>query len=194
MDRAAVLALARAVMAAGIHPFVAYELIRYHKPAMESLTEVEIEELGRDMEGWSEIDSFACIIAGRAWRNGRLRDRTVLRWVRSKDWRWRRAALVSTVPLNSRANGGQGDAKRTLWVCRMLATDRHDLIVKAVSWALRALSTRDPLAVRSFLAETPQLPLRVFREVTNKLSTGLKNPRRGTTDPGSSPRQRSLKI
>ena len=49
----------------------------------------------------------------------------------------------------------------------------------AVSWALRALSERDPDAVRTFLdAHEDALAARVRRKVRHKLETGLKNPRR----------------
>jgi 3-methyladenine DNA glycosylase AlkD len=52
------------------------------------------------------------------------------------------------------------------------------MVVKAMSWALRELSKRDQKAVRSFLDEhRDKLSARVLREVRNKLSTGLKNPK-----------------
>ncbi len=48
-----------------------------------------------------------------------------------------------------------------------------------MSWALRELSKRDPQAVHEFLAEQQSvLAARAVREVRNKLSTGLKNPRK----------------
>ena len=55
-----------------------------------------------------------------------------------------------------------------------LVADHDDMVVKALSWALRTLVAWD--AVRRFLREhTDQLAARVKREVTNKLETGLKN-------------------
>jgi 3-methyladenine DNA glycosylase AlkD len=55
--------------------------------------------------------------------------------------------------------------------------DRDDMVVKAMSWALRELVAHDPDAVRAFLsAHDDVLAARVKREVTNKLETGLKNP------------------
>ena len=78
--------------------------------------------------------------------------------------------------LNLRAAGGTGDTPRTLAVCGLLAADRDDMVVKALSWALRELSVHDPAAVRAFLADH-DLAARVRREVTNKLQTGLKQPR-----------------
>ena len=68
---------------------------------------------------------------------------------------------------------------RTLEVCRMLAADHDDMVAKALSWALRELVRHDAGAVQAFLAEHEHvLAARVKREVRNKLTTGLKNPRK----------------
>jgi 3-methyladenine DNA glycosylase AlkD len=76
------------------------------------------------------------------------------------------------VPLNVKARGGRGDAQRTLRVCTLLMDDRDDMIVKALSWALRALVTRDPDSVKQFLEQNQtRLPALVRREVRNKLAT-----------------------
>jgi 3-methyladenine DNA glycosylase AlkD len=97
-------------------------------------------------------------------------------WAASPDRWWRRAALVSTVPLNVRSRGGTGDAARTLDIAARLAADRDDMVVKALSWALRELVFWDAAAVRSFLtAQGDVLAARVRREVGNKLDTGRKN-------------------
>ena len=87
------------------------------------------------------------------------------------------AALVSTVPLNVKARGGRGDARRTLRICALLIDDRDEMIVKALSWAHRALIERDGDAVRQFLKENEaRLPALVRREVQNKLTAGRKSP------------------
>jgi len=178
LDRHAVLALAHHLIDAHIPRFVAYELLLNHEPAIQSITQSEVEKLGKGIGHWGDVDSFACFIAGPAWRTGRIPDSTIRAWARSDDWCWRRAALVSTVPLNSRAQGGAGDSKRTMTICGMLVTDRHDLVVKGLSWALRELAKRDPESVRLFLsAHRDKLAARVIREVNNKLATGRKNPR-----------------
>ncbi|HXB70122.1 MAG TPA: DNA alkylation repair protein [Candidatus Acidoferrales bacterium] len=178
LDRTALLGMAHELIEALIARFVAYELVLNHQPAMESITQQEVEKLGEGMRHWGDVDAFSCIVAGPAWRAGRIRDTVIRAWARSDDWCWRRAALVSTVPLNSRAQGGAGDPKRTLSICGMLIADRHDLVVKAMSWALRELAKRDPKNVRLFLSRhRNELAVRVVREVNNKLTTGLKNPR-----------------
>ena len=160
------------------HRFVAYELVCHHRAALASLTEKDIRLFGRGLGSWGSVDMFACYLAGPVWREHQVADKLIHGWAHSSD-RWlRRAALVSTVPLNNKARGGSGDAARTLEVCASLVADRDDMVVKAMSWALRELSKRDPKTVSRFLDEHEGvLAARVVREVRNKLSTGLKNPR-----------------
>ena len=156
--------------------FLAYEMILSHKGALGSLGPRDVQRLGRGLDNWGAVDTFACYISGPAWRRGQLTDDLIHRWASSKD-RWqRRAAVVSTVPLNNKARGGTGDSRRTLAVCEMVVTDRDDMVVKAVSWALRELSKRYPELVRQFIAKHErELAPRVLREVRNKLSTGRKS-------------------
>ena len=162
--------------------FVAYELVKHHDRTVSSMTRAEVEKLGHGMRNWGEVDTFSCYIAGPAWRMGLITETVIQGWARSRDWCWRRAALVSTVPLNAAAHGGKGDTKRTLAICGILAHDRHDMVVKAMSWALRTLAMRDAKAVRRFLADHQgELGARVIREVNNKLRTGLKNPKKRRT-------------
>jgi 3-methyladenine DNA glycosylase AlkD len=157
--------------------FFAYELILYHRQALRSLKAKSLEDLGAGNNSWGEVDAFASYLAGPAWRERQVSDSLIQSWAHSPDRWWRRAALVSTVPLNNKARGGSGDSKRTLIICDALVTDRDDMVVKALSWALRELSKRDPKSVRTFLREHEGvLAARVVREVNSKLKTGLKNP------------------
>jgi 3-methyladenine DNA glycosylase AlkD len=174
-----VLELGQSLVASGVPSarVLGSELVHHHAPAMQKLRASAARKLAGRLESWSDVDVFACAIAGQAFRDGRLPEAEILRWARSRDHFWRRAALVSTVPLNVKAQGGSGDAPRTLRVCRALVSDREDLVVKALSWALRALAERDPAAVRRFLAlNHARLAPRVRREVGHKLRTGRKNP------------------
>jgi len=65
----------------------------------------------------------------------------------------------------------------TLAICAMLIDDpRADMVVKALSWSLRVLASRDPRAVRAFLEKHKErLAARVKRECRLKLETGRKN-------------------
>lgn len=158
--------------------FVAYELIHHHPAALSHLNAWQLEQLGRGISSWGAVDCFAVYLAGPVWRGRRVPNSLIHSWAKSADRWWRRAALVSTVPLNSKARGGEGDAYRTLQVCRLLERDRDPMVAKALSWALRELAKRDPRAVREFIASRNEvLPAIVLREVTNKLKTGVKNPK-----------------
>jgi 3-methyladenine DNA glycosylase AlkD len=157
----------------------AYELLNHNHAAIRELTPSQVEQLGNGNSSWDAVDAFACYVSGPAWRDGLLETADIERWTQSNDRWWRRAALVSTVPLNNTARGGHGDAERTLFVCDLLLQDRDDLVVKALSWALRELAKKEPRPVESYLrTHEKELAPRVVREVRNKLATGLKNPTR----------------
>jgi 3-methyladenine DNA glycosylase AlkD len=157
--------------------FVAYELVHFHPAALSHLSAWQLERFGSGISSWSAVDSFAVYLSGPVWRERRVPNALIHGWARSADVWWRRAALVSTVPLNNKTRGGSGDAYRTLQVCRLLERDRDPMVSKALSWALRELAKRDPRAVREYLSSRKSvLPALVLREVNNKLRTGLKNP------------------
>lgn len=178
-DRPGDQVLDAALQLLGQHRWVAYELVYHHPGAMALIDEDTALRFAGDLESWGEVDAFCRYIAGPAWRRGQLDDDTVLAWASSPDRWWRRAALVATVPLNLRAAGGTGDRKRTIAICRQLVDDRDDMVVKALSWALRELVVWDPAAVQNFIVDhNGRLAPRARREVLNKLTTGLKDPRR----------------
>ena len=158
---------------------VAYEVLSRHAAATAALTTECVEWLGRGIDNWASVDAFAVTIAGPAWRRGQVVDETVQQWAKSPDGWWRRAALVCTVALNQKSRGGKGDAARTLAICELVTADRDEMVAKALSWALRALSVVDREAVVAFLGQhAAELPSRVRREVSSKLATGLKSNRR----------------
>ncbi len=153
--------------------FIAYELILFHRSAMRGIRSRDLERLGHGIDSWQAVDTFASYLSGPAWREGQVPDTLIRRWARSPD-RWRRrAALVSTVPLNNKARGSrskQGEPQRTLDVSRLLIHDQDDMVVKALSWALRELAKRHPTSVHQFMRQYKgNLAPRVVREVGNKL-------------------------
>lgn len=166
--------------------FIACELLLHHRGAIEALDAKTIETIGEGIDSWVDVDIFGCSVAGPAWRAGRVAERTIAKWARSKDRWWRRTALVATI---------RHDAAHALPLCEMLVDDRDDMVVKAMSWALRELSKRDRAAAERFLDEhRERLAPRVVRELTRKLETGLKSgaspARRGPNSPAS-PRRRT---
>jgi 3-methyladenine DNA glycosylase AlkD len=158
--------------------FIAYELIHHHPSALSHLNAWQLEQLGHGISSWAAVDCFAVYLAGPIWRERRIPNSLIHGWARSADRWWRRAAVVATVPLNSKAQGGRGDTYRTLQICRIVERDRDPIVVKALSWALRELAKHDARAVREYLADRKDvLAGLVLREVNNKLATGTKNPR-----------------
>jgi len=158
--------------------WAAGDLLHHFPGAFQSVRIADLERMAGTMDHWGTVDAFAAI-AGPLWRAGLVSDAQITQWAKSPN-RWlRRAALVCTVYLNSRARGGHGDAPRTLAICELLREDRDDMVVKGLSWALRALIAVDRGAVERFMRERNNvLAARVRREVRNKLESGLKNPGR----------------
>ncbi|QGY44320.1 hypothetical protein GM418_11830 [Maribellus comscasis] len=155
---------------------VAFELLWKNKNALKQLNLANLEYLGKNIDNWATTDAFSVMLSGWAWRNKQINDNDVLKWLNSENRWWRRTAIVSTVPLNRVARGGTGDTKRTLMICEKVVDDRDDMIVKALSWALRELSKSDKPAVKEFMEKyDSELAGRVRREVYTKLETGRKN-------------------
>ena len=157
---------------------IGFELLANHRPAFTRLNDKRIDRLSKGLSDWGSIDLFGCSLAGPAWRDGLLSDRQVEKWMSSRD-RWRRRlALVCTVALSRSARTKPAHASKVLFVCRRLVTDRDDMVVKALSWALRELSKSSRNVAQTFLEENKQeLAPRVVRELNNKLTTGLKTPK-----------------
>ncbi len=169
--------------------WAAVHLLHLHEAAMMSIGLSDLEAMGSTVDSWGDVDTF-CSISSTLWLLRRLPERTLRRWARSESRWWRRSALVTLVakpPKRTRfrrelikVRGGHLDPARILPICDMLAADRDDMVVKALSWVLRDLSVPHPEAVWAFLDEREgSLAARVLREVRNKLETGLKNPRGG---------------
>lgn len=155
---------------------VAYEVLEKMKKVRDRLAYEDIMDLRKGLDNWVSVDTFSGYISGIAWRKGTISDGEIMRWAGSED-RWiRRSALVSTLGLNQKARGGTGDTGRTLMVCEKLKADHDDMVVKALSWALRELSKTDFEASSRFLEENREvLHKRVVRELTTKLEIGRKN-------------------
>ena len=150
--------------------FVAYEIVQHHRTAVAGLTLDDLLQLGDGIDSWGAVDCFACYLSGPAWRDGRLSSAVIRGWARSEDRWWRRAALVSTVALSRR--GEVEDVRRVIAVCGLAVSDRDDMVVKAMSWALRELAKKHQEAAERFLAQhRGGLAARVIREVQNKITS-----------------------
>jgi 3-methyladenine DNA glycosylase AlkD len=153
-----------------------YELVSHHKLTSDQLTLDDLLKLGKGLNSWVSVDCFATFLSGPMWAQGKLSDETIATWARSPDRWWRRTALVSTVALSRRGN--PDDLRKVAQISALLVEDRDDMVVKALSWALREVAKKHPEEAAGFLAAHKQaLAARVTREVNNKLGTGVKTPR-----------------
>lgn len=155
---------------------MAFQIIGKNKKVLKEININDLEMLAINMDNWASVDTLGVYVIGYAWEMGVVQDAFIQQLLDSPDvWR-RRLAVVATVALNQRSYGALGDTAKTLHICKQVVDDRHDMIVKALSWALRKLSTCDKVAVELFIREfEPRLANRVLREVNHKLEKGTKN-------------------
>ena len=155
---------------------IAYEYLGKDLTVMNEISEKNINSLGKNLDNWVSVDGFSIYITGKAWQLNRIGIDKILLYLSSDDHWIRRIAVVSTVSLNLRSQGGKGDPEKTLNICSRVVDDHHDMIVKALSWALRELSKQNKDVVFDFLdTYENKIHPKVKREVMNKLITGKKN-------------------
>jgi 3-methyladenine DNA glycosylase AlkD len=155
---------------------IAFEYLQSEKDLYKSLTEEYIESIEKNLDNWISVDYFGAIVVGCAWREGYVSTGKVKSYLKSDNYWIRRIAVVATVSLNQKARGGFGDSNRTLEICRLVVDDHEEMIIKALSWALRELAKIDKEPVNEFVNEYEnRLHKRVLREVNNKLEKGFKN-------------------
>lgn len=172
------IAFCKELVACDIFEFqgIAYELIGRNKKLLHALNYEDLMDLWRNLDNWASVDHYTVGIFGVLWGKGVVKDHHIEKLLKSGNFWDRRVAVVSTVALNLKSRGGTGDTPRTLAVCEKVVDDREIMIRKALSWALRELSKRDPEAVREFMdRHQNRLAGLVIREVNHKLDFGTKN-------------------
>lgn len=111
----------------------------------------------RHVNNWDLVDSSAPAIVG-----GYLCDKSrkpLIRLAKSANLWQRRIAIVATQHFIR-----LGDIDDTLVLSRLLLGDKEDLIHKATGWMLREVGTKNPAALRAFLAEHgPDMPRTMLR-------------------------------
>lgn len=170
--------LCKALVATGVFEcqVLAFEMIGRDRKLLDALVYSDLADLGQYLDNWASVDHYTVGIFGVLWGKGVVKDSHIDALLESDNFWDRRVAVVSTVALNLKSRGGRGDTPRTIAVCERVVDDHHDMIQKALSWALRELSKRDREAVNSFLERyEKRLANRVVREVNHKLDFGTKN-------------------
>ncbi len=172
------ISLCKALVEEGIFEcqVLAFEIIGRDKKLLSKLRYEDLKDLGQNLDNWASVDHYTVGIFGVLWGKGVVKDHHIERLLESDNFWDRRRAVVSSVALNLKSRGGSGDTPRTIRVCERVVDERHDMIQKALSWALRELSKRDRNSVINFMGKhKSRLANRVIREVTHKLDFGTKN-------------------
>ena len=159
-------------------------LLEQHEHWIPDLTRVHFDRWRRGLESWEATDGLGWILA--LWLSGDPDTRLgyLSDLIGDVDVWSRRMALVATVRIN-RGKTGPTIPHLTLQLLDRVKSERHPMITKAVSWALRELIRhhRDQTAV--YVESNRQVLARhIVREVSNKLHTGLKSGK-GTGAPGA---------
>ena len=115
---------------------------------------------------WDTVDTIATGTLGVHFkRYPRVRDRTLARWRRSKNFWLRRACIL--FQLNYKKDT---DFPLLKDILRENLGSKEFFINKAIGWSLRQYARVDPQAVRKFVRETPLAPLSA-REALKRLES-----------------------
>jgi 3-methyladenine DNA glycosylase AlkD len=157
-------------------------LLEHHKHLVPGLTSAHFERWRQTLDNWEVTDGLGWVLA--LWLLGDPDTRLdyLGELIADEDVWSRRLALVATTPTN-RGHTGYTIPDLTLELVDRVKQERHPMITKAVSWALREMTKSHPDQVAAYLEENREvLAAHVVREVNNKLHTGLK---RGKANSGA---------
>lgn len=113
------------------------------------------------VNNWDLVDTSAHRIIGNYLKD---KDRRFLYYLADSDNLWfRRSSIIATFAFID-----DGDLQETIQLATRLLKDKHDLIHKAVGWAIREVGKKDPLTAKKFLdryySEMPRTMLRYALE------------------------------
>ena len=157
---------------------VALELLQHYPDSIPQITWEHFDRWRRDLDSWELTDVLGLSVLG-VWVAADQDHRAQRLWdlIADEDVWSRRLGLVGGIGLHRTLQTVES-ASLSLEMVDQVKEDRHPVITKAVSWTLRALSTRHPQEVLAYLEATEDaLARHVVREVTNKLTTGRKDGR-----------------
>ena len=117
------------------------------------------------VNSWDLVDVSANRF-GKFWVSDKDRVKKLLARTKSKNLWIQRSAVILTFPMIA-----EHDFEPTLEVCKALVYHPHDLIHKAVGWAVREVGKREPSVLREFLEEfAPTMPRTALRYAIEKFS------------------------
>lgn len=96
---------------------IAYEFLGKNNKTCSALKEDDLNALGKNLDNWVSADGFSIYLIGYAWREGIISTEKIKSYWQSDNFWTRRIALVSTIALNLKSQGGTGDVPRTMEIC-----------------------------------------------------------------------------
>ena len=154
---------------------IACYLLEYFKRRISILTQVHFDRWRRGLDNWELTDGLGWVLG--LWQQAEPDVRLDYLWdlIADEDVWSRRLALVATVRIN-RGEAGFTIPDLTLQLVDRVKEERHPMITKAVSWALRDMIKPHRDQVTAYLEQNRNiLAKHAVREVHNKLRTGLKS-------------------
>ena len=116
---------------------------------------------------WDSVDSIRATVGALVLRHPELEE-TMFEWIES-DNQW----LVRSALIHQLTKKYFSSEDRLFALCARRASDKEFFIAKAVGWALRDYSHRNPQAVIKFVDEHPELSPLAKREAMKAISRKL---------------------
>lgn len=173
---AALLSLTEALWADGAREShdIAVLLLEAYPQCLAALPWDVFERWRHDLDSWDMTDGLGWLLGAWVLGEPEARCEHLRMLINDADVWSRRFALVATARINRGATGFTAP-DLTLELVGQVKDERHPMVTKAVSWALRELIRHHHEEVAAYLAENETaLASHVVREVRNKLETGLK--------------------
>ncbi len=155
---------------------IAIELLNFYKEHIPNISKQSINDWIKSLDNWEETDGFALYLVGR-WMLSDMDKLQGYLWELIEDENvWlRRVAVVATIEFNDWKND-KANPELTFKLIDVVKEDKHPMITKAVSWAIRTLIKEHKDEVATYMEKNSSvLAKHVVREVNNKLTSGLKN-------------------
>lgn len=124
------------------------------------------------VRGWGDCDDFCTHAFGELICQNTALVKDIIPWTQREEFWMRRAAAVVLIP-SIRDDKYKGT--NPLQIADLLLTDAHDLVQKGYGWMLKALSEKEPQAVRDYLIKHKDVMPRVaFRYALEKMDPETK--------------------
>jgi 3-methyladenine DNA glycosylase AlkD len=150
-------------------------LLEEYADRVPRLSRQHFDRWRQSLDSWESTDGLGWLLALWVLGDSDSRLGYLEELIADEDVWSRRLPLVATARIN-RGDTGFTIPDLTLQLVDRVKAERHPMITKAVSWALRELIRHHRDQVATYLEENQDvLAGHVVREVNNKLRTGLKS-------------------